>query len=412
MRKNSLINKVDLVFLIPILLIIISGLLAIYSSSYLVEMSRTGNLFYKQIIWVCLGLIAMLVIIFIPMRFVYALGYQLYVLSIILLVIVLFTGEHSSGTSRWIRVFGFQFQPSEFAKIATIIALSKFLSESKISENNIKDMIISFMIILVPMVLIREQPDLGTSLVFAAFLLPMLFWAGLPLFSLFVIVAPFVSLITISLSSSKSYIFIIWLIMLTLVLYFAKKGIWVAIYNYMLNLSVGLSAHYLWNKLKPYQQERIKNFLNPELDPHGAGYQILQSKTAIGSGGFNGKGFLHGTQNQLRFLPQQNTDFIFSVFGEEYGFLGVVVAFGLFSIIIFHGINVASIAKNKFSSYVAIGISSVFLIHIFVNTSVTVGLLPVTGIPLPFMSYGGSAMISFLAMTGFLINISVNRFKY
>ncbi len=412
MRKNSLINKVDFVFLVPVLLIIISGLLAIYSSSYLVEMSRTGDLFYKQVIWVCLGLIVMFVIIFIPMRFVYALGYQLYVLSIILLIIVLFTSGHSSGTSRWIRIFGFQFQPSEFAKIATIIALSKFLSESKISENNIKDMIISFMIILIPMVLIREQPDLGTSLVFAAFLLPMLFWADLPLFSLFVIVAPFISLIAISLSSSKNYIFIIWLLILTLILYFAKKGVWVAIYNYMLNLSVGLIADYLWNKLKPYQQERIKNFINPELDPRGAGYQILQSKTAIGSGGFNGKGFLQGTQSQLRFLPQQNTDFIFSVFGEEFGFLGVVVVIGLYSLIIFHGINIASIARNKFSSYVAIGISSVFLIHVFVNISVTVGLLPVTGIPLPLMSYGGSAMISFLAMTGFLINISVNRFKY
>jgi rod shape determining protein RodA len=260
MKKNSLINKVDFVFLVPVLLIIISGLLAIYSSSYLVEMSRTGDLFYKQVIWVCLGLIVMFVIIFIPMRFVYALGYQLYVLSIILLIIVLFTSGHSSGTSRWIRIFGFQFQPSEFAKIATIIALSKFLSESKISENNIKDMIISFMIILIPMVLIREQPDLGTSLVFAAFLLPMLFWADLPLFSLFVIVAPFVSLIAISLSSSKNYILIIWLIMLTLVLYLAKKGLWVAIYNYMLNLSVVLIAPYFWNKLKPYQQERIKNF--------------------------------------------------------------------------------------------------------------------------------------------------------
>ncbi|MCK4966197.1 rod shape-determining protein RodA, partial [bacterium] len=221
-----------------------------------------------------------------------------------------------------------------------------------------------------------------------------------------------ISLIIMLIAPSKIYIFAVWIIILTIILYIAKKGVFITILNYIINLSVGISAPFLWNKLKPYQQNRIKNFLNPELDPRGAGYQILQSKTAIGSGGASGKGFLHGTQSQLRFLPQQHTDFIFSVFGEEFGFLGVICVLILYFFIILHGITIAVIAKNRFAGLVAIGISSVIFIHVFVNISMTVGLLPVTGLPLPFMSYGGSAMISFLAMIGILINISVNKLKY
>jgi len=412
MKRKSFINNIDFIFLIPVLLIIVAGLLTLYSSTYPVVTSETSSLVYKQITWVILGLMVMFVMIFIPIRVIYALSYPLYIFGIFLLIMVLFIDKNTSGTSRWIYLFGFQFQPSEFAKITTIIALSRFLAESKISQNNIKDIIISFVIVSIPMILIREQPDLGTSLIFTIFLFPLLFWADLPIFSLFVIVAPFVSIVAISLSASRIYIFLIWMVILTVILYLAKKRLWVTISNYMVNLAVGITAPYLWNRLKPYQQERIKNFLNPEMDPRGAGYQILQSKTAIGSGGFSGKSFLHGTQSQLRFLPQQHTDFIFSVFGEEFGFLGVIIILGLYLMIIIHGINVASLCKNRFAGYIAVGISSILLIHIFVNIGMTVGLLPVTGIPLPFMTYGGSAMISFLAMVGLLINISVNRLKY
>ncbi len=412
MKRKSFIKNIDFIFLIPVLLIIVAGLLALYSSTYPVVTSETSSLVYKQITWVILGLIVMFVMIFIPIRVIYALSYTLYIFGIFLLIMVFFIDKDTSGTSRWIYLFGFQFQPSEFAKITTIIALSRFLAESKISQNNVKDIIISFVIVSIPMILIREQPDLGTSLIFALFLFPLLFWADLPIFSLFVIIAPFISIVAISLSTSRIYIFLIWMVILTIILYLSKKRLWVTILNYMVNLAVGITAPYLWNRLKPYQQERIKNFLNPGMDPRGAGYQILQSKTAIGSGGFRGKSFLHGTQSHLRFLPEQHTDFIFSVFGEEFGFLGVITILGLYLMIIIHGINVASFCKNRFAGYIAVGISSIFLIHIFVNIGMTVGLLPVTGIPLPFMTYGGSAMISFLAMVGLLINISINRLKY
>ena len=211
---------------------------------------------------------------------------------------------------------------------------------------------------------------------------------------------------------SNVIIFLVWMVVLTAILYFAKKGILLTILTYFINLSVGTMAPYLWNKLKPYQQNRIKHFLNQEMDPRGAGYQILQSKTALGSGGIKGKGFLQGTQSQLRFLPEQQTDFIFSVFGEEFGFFGVISILGMFLMIILRGIYIASCTKNRFAGFIAVGISSVFLIHIFINIGMIVGLLPVTGLPLPFMSYGGSAMIVFLGMVGLLINISINRLKY
>ena len=412
MKKKSIITKFDFLLTVPVVLIIGAGLLALYSSTHPSASSGTNVLFYKQMLWISVGLFAMLIMMFVPLKVIHALSYHLYILSVILLVAVLFIGIGPSGATRWIHILGFNFQPSEFAKIATILALSRFLADSKVSENKIRDLFVSFVIVSLPIILIREQPDLGTSLVFAAFFVPLLFWAEIPKFSLFMLVAPLISLIIMLIAPSKIYIFAVWIIILTIILYIAKKGAYITILNYIINLSVGISAPLLWNKLKPYQQNRIKNFLNPELDPRGAGYQILQSKTAIGSGGASGKGFLQGTQSQLRFLPQQHTDFIFSVFGEEFGFLGVICVLILYFFIILHGITIAVIAKNRFAGLVAIGISSIIFIHVFVNISMTVGLLPVTGLPLPFMSYGGSAMISFLAMIGILINISVNKLKY
>jgi len=412
MKRNVFIKNIDFVFLIPVLLILISGLLAIYSSTSHAATSDTSSIFYKHIVWILFGLLLMVTMIFIPLKVIYSMSYLLYAVSIFSLIAVLVMGKGPSGTARWIYLFGFQFQPSEFAKLATIIAFSRFLTVSKISQNSLKDIIISLLLICVPMILIKEQPDLGTSLVFAALLLPFLFWADLPYFSLFVIIAPFISIIIVSLSMSNVFIFLMWMLILTAILYFAKKGIIVTVLTYFVNLSLCIVAPYLWSKLKPYQQNRLKHFLNQEMDPRGAGYQILQSKTALGSGGLRGKGFLHGTQSQLRFLPQQHTDFIFSVFGEEFGFLGVIFILGMYFIFILHGIHVASVTKNRFASFVAVGISSLFLIHIFVNIGMTVGLLPVTGLPLPLMSYGGSAMAVFLVMIGLLINISINRLKY
>ena len=301
MKKKSIITKFDFLFIAPVILIIGAGLLALYSSTHPSASSGTNMLFYKQVLWISAGLFAMLIMIFIPLKVIHALSYHLYILSVILLVAVLFIGVGPLGATRWIHILGFNFQPSEFAKLTTILALSRFLAESKVSENNIRDLFISFVIVSLPIILIREQPDLGTSLVFAAFLVPLLFWAEIPKFSLFMLVAPFISLIIMLIAPSKIYVFAVWIIILTIILYIAKKGVFIAILNYIINLSVGISAPLLWNKLKPYQQNRIKNFLNPELDPRGAGYQILQSKLRLVQEGHPVRDFYTGHKASFGF---------------------------------------------------------------------------------------------------------------
>jgi rod shape determining protein RodA len=186
----------------------------------------------------------------------------------------------------------------------------------------------------------------------------------------------------------------------------------VSIVNFLANISMGLITPVLWNHLKSYQRNRIKIFLNPEADPKGAGYQIIQSKVAIGSGGFTGKGFLQGSQTQLRFLPEQHTDFIFAVIGEEFGFLGVLIGLIFFFVFLMRGIFIATIVKSRFNSIVSVGIVTVLAFHVIVNIGMTIGLFPVTGLPLPFLSYGGSALLTNMVMAGILLNFYKNRYEY
>jgi len=207
-------------------------------------------------------------------------------------------------------------------------------------------------------------------------------------------------------------LFLGWIMVVTVILYFARPGIRLAAGFYVTNLAAGVLTPELWNRLKPYQQRRILTFLNPDLDPRGAGYQILQSQTAIGSGGLTGKGYLQGTQTHLRFLPEQHTDFAFSVVGEEFGFLGAVGVLGLFFLLIMRGLHTAALAKSDFASLLAAGICTVLVVHVVVNVGMTVGMLPVTGLPLPFLSYGGSALIACMTMAGLLGNVFVNRLEY
>ncbi|MBD3289390.1 rod shape-determining protein RodA, partial [candidate division KSB1 bacterium] len=201
------------------------------------------------------------------------------------------------------------------------------------------------------------------------------------------------------------------LIVGSILLYF-RKGFKVFLLLMILNISVGIITPFLWGKLHSYQQHRILTFLGLELDPQGAGYQVIQSKVAIGSGGFWGKGFLEGTQTQLRFLPAQHTDFVFSVIGEEFGFIGVLFILFLFLILLRRGIFIASVARNKFASLLCIGSVTIIAFHMFVTIGMTVGIMPVTGIPLPFISYGGSSLITSMVLIGFIINTSIRRYKY
>ncbi len=261
---------------------------------------------------------------------------------------------------------------------------------------------------LLPALLILKQPDLGTSLVFFAILISMLFWSGVPLFYLFLIVSPFISLIC-------AFHWVPWALfffILVLLLYRVRPGFVFSVGFLMLNLAFGMITPLVWNKLHDYQKDRIIVFLDPGRDPQGAGYQIIQSKVAIGSGGLAGKGYLEGSQTKLAFLPHQHTDFVFSVLGEEFGLIGGVVLLGLFTFLIIKGILIAQKTRNTFSSNVAIGLIAMIIFQMMVNVGMTLGVMPVTGLPLPFVSYGGSSMLLSWVALGILLAINSRWFEY
>jgi len=402
-------QKIDIVLLISVLGLLVMGLLALYSSSSTVITEGYGtNYFFKQLVWVGIGLVIMTIIIFLPNKLIYESAYILYGISLFLLVVVIFFGSVGQGAERWLRLGPLYIQPSEIAKLTTILAVARFISQDKINLNTFKDFMIASSFILVPFIFIVRQPDLGTAMVFGAIALPMFYWAGLKGSNVLLILMPFL----IMLASFQFYSFLILMIILVLYLAYSRKSKTVSVVNFLANISMGLLTPVLWNHLKEYQRNRIKIFLNPEADPKGAGYQIIQSKVAIGSGGFTGKGFLQGSQTQLRFLPEQHTDFIFAVIGEEFGFIGVVIGLVLFFVFLMRGIFIATIVKSRFNSIVAVGIVTVIAFHVVVNIGMTIGLFPVTGLPLPFLSYGGSALLTNMVMAGILLNFYKNRYEY
>lgn len=409
-KEDIWYKRLDPLLLGCVFLLIGIGLLGIYSATYFSETASIREHFDRQIIWIGLGVLCIIGIWQFPVRFFYGFAYPLYGMSLVMLIAVLFIGVERSGGQRWLDIGGLQLQPSEIVKVTMVLALARYLSDYRIVDRQLRNFIIAACMVLVPTMLIFKQPDLGTSLVFPAVFIPMLFWAGIPWFTLFILIAPLVTILSVSLSTV--YFFLGWMILMTMILYFARKPHIVSIAIYAVNIIIGLLAPFLWERLKDYQQRRILAFLNPEMDPRGAGYQILQSQTAIGSGGLVGKGYLEGTQTHLRFLPAQHTDFVFSVFGEEFGFIGLSIILLIFAALILRGIWIAALCKNQFAGLVAFGVTSILLIHILVNIGMAIGLLPVTGTPLPFLSYGGSFMIMTMMAVGLLLNIYSRRLQY
>ena len=404
---NIKISGADYGFILVVLILVLIGLIAIYSASYQVESPVLKANFTRQVLWFLVGLIFMVTAIIIPTRAYWASAYWLYFITIILLLFILMLNR-GSAVARWIDIGPLRFQPAEFAKISVLIVLARYLSHEKRNLNNFKDIAISFGIIFLPFLLIAKQPDLGTALVFLAIILPVLFWAGLPSFFLFAITTPFI----VMLSSFNYYMYFLAMILIALTLLFFKRGLFLSLLVMGLNIVVGIVTPLLWNHLHEYQQHRVLTFLGLEMDPQGLSYQVIQSKVAIGSGGFWGKGLLHGTQTQLRFLPEQHTDFVFSVIGEELGFIGSFIVIILFLILLLRAIYIASKVRNKFSGLMVIGATTILGFHIIINIGMTVGMMPVTGLPLPFLSYGGSFLIVSMILIGIIINASVRRFKY
>jgi rod shape determining protein RodA len=327
---------------------------------------------------------------------------------LLLSLLILDISSHTDDANRWLMIGGIHLQPAEFMKPVLVLTLARFMSDKQRSPKQIKNVLLVFGLAFIPFILVIKQPDLGTALCFMVVTLPMLYWWGLSTFAIFIIVAPFITFI----ASFNFWSFFFVILMTSFVLYVSQRKMSVFWTVFTINILVGIVAPQVWGHLHAYQQQRILTFLGLVSDPQGAGYQIIQSKVAIGSGGLLGKGFMQGTQTQLRFLPAQHTDFIFSVLAEEWGFIGSAVVILAFFLLIIKSINIASANKNRFTSLVVIGLAAIFMFQIVVNIGMTVGVMPVTGLPLPLISYGGSSMITSLMMIGIIAKASRDRFRH
>ena len=390
-----------ILFFILIILILI-GIVAIQSASVDSGSEITRSNFQKQIIWAIFGLLIYFSISLLNFRFLYAVAYIALLVGIFLVVLTYIPAIGKGVSGRWIGFWGLRVQPSEFMKVFLIVGLARLLTDNIKNLSKPKSLILPFVITGVVTLLVLRQPDLGTAMVFPAILFPMLFWSAVPVMTLFLIIAPIISLL--SAFNLISFVFCIGLILL--LLWLARKSLRFIVLMFLLNVSVGLVTPMMWNNLKPYQQQRILTYVNKQLDPRGSGYQVLQSKVAIGSGGMYGKGLGDGTQTQLKFLPEQHTDFIISLIGEELGFIGVSIVLTLFFFLLFKIINIASNSKNVFESLVLVGTSALLLFQIFINIGMTTGLVPVTGLPLPFISYGGSSLLAMMILMGLVQSAS------
>jgi rod shape determining protein RodA len=333
-------------------------------------------------------------------RFIHKYIYMFYCL-IILLVSVPFLGQETAGTYRWIN-FGYSFslQPSEIAKWIIVITLARYLSDNKLQVHKFSSNIIPFVIAIVPTIIVLNQPDLGTAFVMMVPVIPMLYWVGAKPYHLFLIIAPLLSILT----AFNVIVFTIWSIIVAVIIFRSMDKLWNGVTIFFSNIFLGLMFPILWNFLRPFQKNRILTFFNPEIDPLGAGYHIIQSKTALGSGGLIGKGLGEGTQSQLKFLPVQESDFVVSVIGEELGMISLVIMLLLYASLIIKMINLSYSSLDRFSGLIIIGIGSIFLSHVFINCSMATGMIPVKGLPLPFISYGGSFLFSSFMMVGLVLN--------
>lgn len=397
-------DKIDFKILIPLLGLLIIGAMSVYSAT---KLPGQYPIFVKHVLLILSGLVIGTFFYLFPVNRLISLTVWLYLLSIIFLVLVLFIGKKVSGSESWLQIGKFQFQPSEFAKFATILILAYFLSRRNVEPNNLLTLIVAGILTGIPIFLTILQPDFGTTITFGAIFIGMMFWVGIPIFWLLLIIAPLI-LIIASFFSIK--VFILASILITVFFLLMRKPFVSSLIIIVLNLFIGLTSERIYHKmLKPHQQKRIATFLDPSSDPLGAGYNVIQSKIAIGSGGLTGKGFMKGTQTQLKFVPAQWTDFIFCVPAEEFGFIGAIVILILYLVLLWRVVNIGLMVKQKFASLVSAGIFSLWLFHVAINIGMTLGLSPVIGIWLPFFSYGGSAMWVNMAMIGLLLNFYANR---
>ena len=375
------------------LALMLFGLATLYSAGQTDVPTRAAGVWHRQIVWYGVGIVTCWVIYNASLRVLEWVAPALYAFSILLLGIVLVVGT-GAGTAEsshsWLSIGGHQIgQPSELAKVATVLMMARFLSGRKEAPRSLRDLIGPALIVGVPFLMVLKQPDLGSALVFVGIFFAMLFWSGVRPRLLFLMATPGISLFL----AFNTLAWSAWIIVFVLILIAWRPYVWDWTMFLAANVAMGAIAMPLWTRLAPYQQNRLLTFLNPEVDPRAAGYHAIQSRVAIGSGGWFGTGYTQGPQKRLAFLPEQHTDFVFSVVGEELGFLGVLVALGLFLTLFLVLLRIARRATDPFSSLAVFGIIGLFFTHVFENVGMTVNLMPITGIPLPLFSYGGSFFI-------------------
>ncbi|TLU87884.1 MAG: rod shape-determining protein RodA [Chlorobium sp.] len=402
MEKQS---KLDQWLLVSMAGLLVLGLMAVYSAT-----NGTGEttLFYRQLSWCMIGIVAVALVYFNDARILRDNSYMLYIIGIALLVAVLIFGRKIAGQTSWMKIGFFSFQPSEIAKIATILAMARFLSDDETDITLIQHLFIALAMAFIPVLLIMLQPDMGTMLTILPFVAVMLIMAGFDIYILMLITFPFILMVA---GFFNIYFIIALALLMFLALFLEHKKIQL---HQLFILGPGLAASLFMHRfsneiLKPHQIKRIQTFIDPMSDPQGAGYNALQAKIAISSGGFFGKGFLEGTQTQLRFIPAQWTDFIFCVIAEELGFIGASLMLALYLVLILRLIWIMFSIHNKFVELTLGGFVTLLFVHVVINIGMTVGLIPVIGVPLPFVSYGGSSLLGNMIMVGLALNFVRNK---
>ena len=370
------------------------GLAVLYSAGQTDVRTVAADIWQRQALWLMIGgASALLVYRVSPQLLEWATPF-IYGLGLLLLLMTLFLGTGAgtaAGSKSWITLFGVRIgQPAELAKLATILMLARHFQGRRDAPSTLRALFPACLIAGAPTMLVALQPDLGSALVFIGILFAVLYWVGTSPWLLLLLASPIISLLMAFSTLSWG----IWILVLTAVLIWVRPFVFEGVVIWLANVVMGVMALELWRKLAPYQQNRLTSFLNPESDPRFTGWHVIQSKVAIGSGGFLGKGFTAGTQKRLAFLPAQHTDFVYSVVGEEFGFVGVVVTITLFAALLMILIRIARRATDPFSCVMMFGIVGMIFTHIIENIGMTIGIMPITGIPLPFFSYGGSFMLT------------------
>ena len=413
--KNIFAN-IDKVSVLLYAILMLFGWVNIYASQYnedTVMMLDFSTRYGKQLLFIGIASFVAFLILIIDWKFFYSLSFLFYIVIILLLIGVLFKGVMTGGATSWFELGGFKFQPSEFAKFTTALVLAKYYNTLHVKRISLRDKLKTYAIIILPFLLIILQNDLGTALVYAAFIL-VLYGEGLSgnilIFGILLAILFFLTLVI------EKTILISFLSAIALFIYLLsrkKKKELLLILGVLISCSAFIfSVNYVFNDvLAPHQRERINILLGKEFDPHGAGYNLIQSKIAIGSGGFSGKGFLNGTQTRFDFVPEQSTDFIFCTIGEEWGFIGSLFFMVLFIGLLLRVLFLAERQRSNFSRIYGYSVASILFMHFVINIGMTIGLLPVIGIPLPFISYGGSSLLGFTILLFIFLNLDSYRLQ-